>query len=1474
MATVDELLAITRGLETQSLEPQREEEYLDLKETPVFGDYIADIIRAPVGGVSDAVEALLRLGAIPVDLALDTNFNRGIQTFFDKYAPDAETGIGEGVQTLAQYLVPYMGFVKAATLAPKIFGGLRVLKGGNFRQLSSLPTAGDKALELVKRAGYFGAVGGAFDAAVSRPGSQMTLGESFGLSEKTDLNQLEGRDRAVEEFKQRIKFGAEGAVIGGAIPLLPTAVTLGTKYGIKPVVQVATPIAGVTLRALDKAVINPLAKTIAGKGTKPLAAEIVKKGSRLLNLAYDKTGLPPVSKWKDFNPDTGSFTERILKKLDDYKQQLTVAGKLQFPEIKTYQEKLEAGANAEVKEVTRYSQRIDKTLYSIASKFKTNIYDVAQYKATKQGNLTNIMDRLTEEKNKIFDYLKASGKTNIEKALEQVHPSVRNEAKKLKEILRKSNSRYGNMLKENKVDSMKELTTMLLDQSDSFFKQRFAAFNNKNHVFDDTTGPIGSKALAAVKSIIKRNPEYKEQVTKTTSKELLSDVKSIIKRNPEYTEQVTKATRKELGDQVSDVKKYDEAFEKNTNALAEDILKNTNNARRAGGDQVSKVVKKYDEAFEKNTNTLAEDVLKNIRDAKRRAGADPDFYVKTIATALRTDEAKTVSLLKPGETFPDAIKRYLNQEKNAKFAAKDYENALIDTVMYQANQFYSKNYFDEVYKILRDKGALFNEFDQRVVGKNLAPINKKTNRLLEKDPKGLLSKSPLFEEGQETLFTYPEIANALSETKVAFDNFFSFPGYKSLMSLKAGAQVAKTIFSPMTQIRNVTTASFFPLMSGLIGGRTSLSDSWKLVAQDIFTGAKTDLEKLNKEITDMVRRGVIDQNIEVNEIRSIMNKAKDGNISFESFMNNPTVKKFVDVYQGGDNLWKVYSDKFYRSALKDAFGGPNATPDEVLANVKDWYRTVAKEDFVENSIFTGQAKTADEAIKDVSAYLVTNTIPTYSKVPLLVQAIRRLPVGNFVAFPAEILRTTSNVLLIGARELTSTNPYIRQMGARRIIGASATLGGIGKIVSETAKFVTGVDEEQMEAAKRSFVPTYEKNATLIPLSKADDDGKFKYFNFSYSNPYDSLVRPFNAILGAFAEGSLNKDTVDQKLLTALFYDPISKRPGALMEFFSPFITESIGTERVFDLILRKGQTRNGSKIWFQQDDLQTRIAKGIDHIMGGLEPGAFTQASRVWQGATGQFTDAGTARNTKDELLAMMSGIRVQEVKPLSSMPFILTSYTKDRQNIGNKFSREAYSASNTPEQKLAAWKDYMMEAYDSQQKMYNTLNDAQSLGVSKREIRKILEERLTKSDTRLLLRGKFKAPAYSEGRFETLIKRLETEDEAAADLFEDNIKVLKSIFDDVKRDLRDFDLEDGMGSLEELIDSILDPEVREVRTLPLRATDTSTGTTAQAPNLPTNISGNPVNTNVVSQNFGNKFNLTQSLNRDQKLNFLFNDRE
>ena len=45
-------------------------------------------------------------------------------------------------------------------------------------------------------------------------------------------------------------------------------------------------------------------------------------------------------------------------------------------------------------------------------------------------------------------------------------------------------------------------------------------------------------------------------------------------------------------------------------------------------------------------------------------------------------------------------------------------------------------------------------------------------------------------------------------------------------------------------------------------------------------------------------------------------KAKDGKFSISALTEAPIVKKAFDLYQGGDNVWKVYADDFYQDALK------------------------------------------------------------------------------------------------------------------------------------------------------------------------------------------------------------------------------------------------------------------------------------------------------------------------------------------------------------------------------------------------------------------------------------------------------------------------------------------------------------------------------------------------------------------------------
>ena len=115
------------------------------------------------------------------------------------------------------------------------------------------------------------------------------------------------------------------------------------------------------------------------------------------------------------------------------------------------------------------------------------------------------------------------------------------------------------------------------------------------------------------------------------------------------------------------------------------------------------------------------------------------------------------------------------------------------------------------------------------------------------------------------------------------------------MKFKAGGQISKTIFSPMTQVRNVSTASFFPLASGLIGSRSSVSQAFRDIFEDIFQSGKFDPKMFDEWMDSSVTRGIIDQSIQVNEMKRLAERGVKGLLNVEDFMKNPTVKKFIDV---------------------------------------------------------------------------------------------------------------------------------------------------------------------------------------------------------------------------------------------------------------------------------------------------------------------------------------------------------------------------------------------------------------------------------------------------------------------------------------------------------------------------------------------------------------------------------------------------
>ena len=1412
-----------------SLESPRERSFLD---------YATDVPVGVAKGLSQATKGLLQLGAMPIDYIGNTDLINKIDEIWPTIQTD--TALGDITSVITQFGVPATGAIKIAN------GLMKLNKASQMKKLSSIPSLSGKGAELAKRAGFYGSIGGITDFAVSTPGDMKTLSETLGYGEDYKGGELRGRERVVEDFKEKIKFGAEGAVLGGGITAaLPVAGTLGVKFGLmaaKPVGYVG----GQALRALDFTVFNPVGKLFgtetAGTATR-FVGEKIDKGLTKLG---EKLGTGKFDDWKYLSANKNApLRDRLRNKLY-YIQKMFQSDGVMGPEVGGLLRKSEDLRQANEKTLIRLMDDVDAKFKDIANNYTIKL--PKYFEGTNIKPITAVDDVMRDKNSQtMFQYLQAPKKLNpaqlkageLDEAilLSRLPKEVHGPAKEIKEIIRTLGKEYGQLLQQSPLKAVREFGTQIMTNGDVYLKQVYSAMKNKAYKFDPTK--IKGAKNFYINNIIKKNADLQEEVAD------LAKVKGI---------------------------SQEQALEEFADAQMKQVQKSLIQSNRAPDTVFNQIAK----TFRIPTTALRDDAGNLIKD---EAG---NVITKQERVLQAGEDVRNLIAKQMGDDFSPVTKAFLEP-------AQDYRAAVTDTFMQMGQQIYKKRFFDELAKTGLRSGLFFKSPTQAVA------LGKNTDNLVHVKPSygqyNEMFQSPLFTSGKsldggvDGLMTTPEIANAIRGVDNQLSTLYSLPLYKALMSVKAAGQIGKTVFSPMTQIRNVSTASFFALASGLIGGKVSLGTAFKLLADDLFPragGRRIKVEEVARQMSDRIRRGVVDQNIEVNEIKNILNRAKDGKLSMSGLMDNPVVKKAFDLYQGGDNVWKIYADDFYQDALGSAFkfNPKNLSQDAALKeNLNEWFTTVAKTGPVFDNagnalrpdLFSGGYMNADELLKDASAYLVTNTIPTYSKVPEIIKVIRNLPLGNFIAFPAEILRTGGHLLTIGARELTSTNPFIRQMGARRLLGTSAVFGGVGKIIQETAEGLTGVDQETMDAFQRSFGPEYQKNSTLIPLTSPDAKGQFKYFNFSYTNPYDSLVRPVNAVLNAVGDGTLTKESADRIAFQALFGDTGpggTGNPGALSEFLQPFISESIGAEALIDIspvLGRGGETREGRKVYFDSDSALKKIDSSLAHVFKSLEPGATRSARRVWKGVTQDFTDYGTMYDSKTEAAALLTGLRVEQAKPLVSMPFIITSFGKDQRDLGARFARDAYSATTTSEQKLAAYKNFLIDSYENQSLMHQVIKDARTMNVPGNDIRNVLQTRLkNKKQTNELINGFFRAPGYSEERFNALVERIRSESPIAAVEQQIQINNLTSQMDILRTSMNNTKLVDR-PYFENLLNLFISPATTSTRIFDEIELGRGTGIEQVAELDPAQEIGTPVSGQVVQQSaqvnqptlsLGEKFNI------------------
>jgi hypothetical protein len=1208
-------LKLDRIKELQEGAPEKEKDYID---------FFEDLEKGLYGGVQDLGYAIGDLLTSGIDAAAGTDLSEKLtEVYEENKIKDPETLTGSVTKVLTQYGIP-------GGAAFKILNRFKIFQRS--RKLADTGTKLQKASQIAKRVGYMSSALAATDFVASAPDKE----NLFVKEESTEG--LSGRDLALARLRNRVRFGAEGALFGMGFSLIGKPVALGFKYGIfKPGAKVA----GIGLKAVDKAVVSPLtylgSKTIpepVGKALRNASSYVVNKALFPIRVGTGAKQLPKFEEWKLFSRDSKDPLERRLKRLSGFLQKFTsVGGQTGLG----YQISSEARREikAQSRTIEKYLESIEKKAYNLAKDFETK----HNTKTASEASQDYYLDQ-------VLGYLKGTVK------LKALPTEIQGSAKSLGNEMALIKEKFADLLPQG------DLKNFMLDNLKTYMRQSFAIFTNPNFQPDKKIYD-GAKNWI-VNNVVTKNKDLREEALKLKT---------------------AKMTNKQAIDEFAE-------------SLTDKILK-----------------------------------------AGKQDGADPLQVLKNIAGKdfLRTDR-----IIRTGEELPDAIRKLLGQEDNLK-------SSVLTTTSHAITHAVNKQSFDKLAKIGLDEGWLF---------RSKAAADAK--RYFDAEKIGDVKSLGLLKSDMSKYFATPELTQVFRQTRKGLDTWIQNGVYRNILQLKVAAQYGKTVLSPVTQVRNVSSASLFPLANGHIGGRSSVSEALKMTVDDIFGAGKViDEDAFIKNIENKIRLGVLDENIVASELKAVLQEIKntkgltsldriiralsDGKFAFDDTVlkkTGETISKFgkgaARVYAGGDNLWKWYGHEYVKSQLRSIYSK--------TGDIAKWYDEIVGRKFDPKNTFTGKLKTFDEAVDEAAAWYIRNTYPTYSKVPEFVQNIRKLPFGNFVSFPAEMIRTTYNIISLGAKEATSANPKLRQMGLRRLLGAYVTLGGTGKAVSEISQALTGVTMEEVEAYKRSLSAPWEKRAQIIPINKWKG-GVGKAINFSYFSPYDTVTKPIEAIFKQWQEGTLDKNTVGQKLLSQAI-----DQDGPLRTLLDPFLTQSIALERFTDVLPaelglgnRGGVTKTGAKVYSDTDSDGEKISKSFVHILKGVEPGAFTTSRKLVQGLKQDVKRGGQPVSLQDEILALLSGIRIINIDVPRTMQYKITEYNRNKNSVTatEKFFSLENFRQRGPEVLIEEFKQIQEENLKVNRQFYRVLQDAVTMGVSTQKLKKIMKGRnISSKNARKLLRG------------------------------------------------------------------------------------------------------------------------------------------
>lgn len=252
----------------------------------------------------------------------------------------------------------------------------------------------------------------------------------------------------------------------------------------------------------------------------------------------------------------------------------------------------------------------------------------------------------------------------------------------------------------------------------------------------------------------------------------------------------------------------------------------------------------------------------------------------------------------------------------------------------------------------------------------------------------------------------------------------------------------------------------------------------------------------------------------------------------DSDLSAEIIRKNINLY--GKETSNAFSKGYRKSmdALSQAYGTPDTYAKLVAHNLEMKRLKKIYPDLDEDEIFSR----ASQRVRD--------TMPSYTVASPIARQLSKLPIGTYALFPAEMARTTKNVIKIGGKDLIEgmRTGNVEQMktGLARLGGLTITAGGLAAY-EESNNEAYGITSDNQRALDAS-APLWGQGGGRIFLQGFEENknGELttRYVSSAAYDAQDYLKVPIRQLIGkALAGEPLNEfefDRLGESVASSIF----------------------------------------------------------------------------------------------------------------------------------------------------------------------------------------------------------------------------------------------------------------------------------------------------------------------------------------------------